>query len=335
MLGADIMRSSYRTIGISLLISLLLHLLLLFVSPDASWMNAQVPSAAEESEPLEFVLQQPERPKQIVETPKEGEVDEPVESDLLSDINSRARDDVDASEESDLPRVDGVAPVPSLPSGAPSAAAGAEAAEEGEQGDGEGETGDGSDRSGEIDRGEMSVLDSRPGSREGSSAGFLRKGSSGESSQRTPQRPSEGEQPAEQLPSTFDTFSAPMRNPNSTSAGIGNITLNTTAWDFAPYIYDLKRRIVRSWFPPYAFTAMGLIWGHTKVRWKIYPDGHTEGIHIVEQDGHESLHSASRGAVRGAQPFKPLPPDFPEPYLDITFGFYYIVPGKNDASVPR
>jgi outer membrane biosynthesis protein TonB len=121
-----------------------------------------------------------------------------------------------------------------------------------------------------------------------------------------------------------------FKNEGSATASIGGISLNTTAWDFAPYLLDLKHRIKQHWIPPLAFTALGSIHGYTWVRFRIYPDGHMESLEVIETEGHESLHRSSVGAVKGAAPFRPLPEDFPEEYLEITFGFYYLLPGDED-----
>lgn len=118
-----------------------------------------------------------------------------------------------------------------------------------------------------------------------------------------------------------------FRNEGSARASVGGITINTTAWDFAPYLLDLKQRIKQHWIPPLAFTALGAIHGYTKINFRIYPDGKMEALEVVETNGHESLHRASANAIKGAAPFRPLPSDFPEEYLDITFGFYYLLPG--------
>ncbi len=126
--------------------------------------------------------------------------------------------------------------------------------------------------------------------------------------------------------------SLPEQNPDfenegSVRASIGGISLNTMAWDFAPYLLDLKHRIKQHWIPPLAFTALGSVHGYTWVRFRIYPNGNMEALEVVETEGHESLHRSSVAAVRGAAPFLPLPDDFPEDYLEITFGFYYLLPG--------
>jgi hypothetical protein len=121
-----------------------------------------------------------------------------------------------------------------------------------------------------------------------------------------------------------------FHNEGSARASIDGISLNTTAWDFAPYLLDLKHRVKQHWIPPLAFTALGAIHGYTWVRFRIYPDGHMEDMTVVETEGHDSLHKSSQNAVRGAAPFRPLPADFPEPYLEITFGFYYLLPGDEE-----
>lgn len=127
-------------------------------------------------------------------------------------------------------------------------------------------------------------------------------------------------------------LSLPEMNPefkseSSARASVGGFSINTTAWDFAPYLLDLKQRIKQHWIPPLAFTALGAIHGYTKINFRIYPDGRMEALDVVETRGHESLHRSSMNAIKGAAPFRPLPKDFPEDYLDITFGFYYLLPG--------
>lgn len=129
--------------------------------------------------------------------------------------------------------------------------------------------------------------------------------------------------------------SLPEQNPDfmnegSARASIGGISINTTAWDFAPYLLDLKHRIKQHWIPPLAFAALGAIHGYTWVQFRIHPDGNIEALDVVEAEGHDSLHRSSVNAIKGAAPFRALPADFPEPYLDVKFGFYYLLPGDEE-----
>ena len=125
------------------------------------------------------------------------------------------------------------------------------------------------------------------------------------------------------MPEQIPDFS----NPGSAMASLGGISINTTAWDFAPYLLDLKHRVKQHWIPPLAFTALGAIHGYTVVLFRIYPDGRMQAMEVVDQDGHKSLHRASVNAIKGAAPFGSLPDDFPEDYLEVKFGFYYLLPG--------
>ncbi|MBP2681390.1 MAG: rane protein, partial [Candidatus Krumholzibacteriota bacterium] len=93
-----------------------------------------------------------------------------------------------------------------------------------------------------------------------------------------------------------------FKNESSARASVGGISINTTAWDFAPYLLDLKQRVKQHWIPPLAFTALGAIHGYTKINFRIYPDGRMESLAVVETEGHESLHRSSLNAIKGAAP---------------------------------
>jgi hypothetical protein len=118
-----------------------------------------------------------------------------------------------------------------------------------------------------------------------------------------------------------------FKNLGSVNATLGGISINTTAWDFAPYLLDLKQRVKQQWIPPLAFTALGAIHGYTVIYFRIYPDGRMDLLEVIEEEGHRSLHQSSANAIKGAAPFRRLPDHFPEPYLEVKFGFYYLLPG--------
>ncbi len=173
-------------------------------------------------------------------------------------------------------------------------------------------------------------------------------GIDGGGEQELPPLPEEQTDLAEALErSKLTTFSAPQRHPSrpdqnpefknlrSARASVGGISINTTAWDFAPYLLDLKRRIKQHWIPPLAFTALGAIHGYTRIHFRVYPDGSMQALEVIETRGHEALHRASGNAIRGAAPFRALPDDFPEEYLDVIFGFYYLLPGDEEEFFRR
>ena len=128
-------------------------------------------------------------------------------------------------------------------------------------------------------------------------------------------------------------FGAPA-NPRQSVAGTnmesraldqGGLQLSTYDWNFAPYLKYLKQRIQSNIFPPAAFTRLGIIDGESKVRFRIYPDGRLEEFAVLDSRGSELLLKTSVQAVELSAPFKPLPSDFPEPFLEITGIFSYVL----------
>lgn len=106
---------------------------------------------------------------------------------------------------------------------------------------------------------------------------------------------------------------------------MGGMAFNTYEWDFAPYMLYLKRRIQQNIFPPPAFTRLGLIDGHTLLRFRIYPDGRLGNVELINYKGHKTLMQTSMNAVEISAPFKPLPKAFPKDYLEVTGSFWYVV----------
>lgn len=106
---------------------------------------------------------------------------------------------------------------------------------------------------------------------------------------------------------------------------IGGLTFNTYDWNFAPYMFEMKRKVERNIFPPPAFTRMGMIDGETILRYKVYPNGEVRDLEVVKYIGHKSLMETSLQAMRNASPFKKLPADFPENYLEVTARFTYYI----------
>lgn len=106
---------------------------------------------------------------------------------------------------------------------------------------------------------------------------------------------------------------------------LGAFAFNTYNWNFAPYMLYLKQRIEEHIFPPPAFTRMGIIDGRFVLRFTIGRDGSMQGIEVIDVNGHKSLLTTSQNAIEGSSPFKPLPSDFPEEFLEVTGTFVYTV----------
>lgn len=107
----------------------------------------------------------------------------------------------------------------------------------------------------------------------------------------------------------------------------GGLQLSTYAWDYAPYMKYLQRHIDRHIYPPRAF-ELGMIDGMTRVKFRIWRNGRLEGPELIDYKGHDLLRDTSLKAVELSAPFKALPPDFPDEYLEIVGTFEYLIFGK-------
>lgn len=105
------------------------------------------------------------------------------------------------------------------------------------------------------------------------------------------------------------------------SAG-SSFRLNTTAWEWAPYIERLKARIEHHISPPAAFYYGTAAWA-TQVRFRILPDGRLAIVEILDHRGVENLQYVALDAIRTAADYEPLPLNFPEPHLEIVGNFYF------------
>lgn len=103
----------------------------------------------------------------------------------------------------------------------------------------------------------------------------------------------------------------------------GDISFSTYDWDFAPYMLKLKERIEAHMFPPAAFSLYGLIDGKNVVRFRIGRDGALLGMEALGYEGSKVLVETSTQALKLSNPFPPLPPDFPDQYLEVTGQFRY------------
>ena len=123
-----------------------------------------------------------------------------------------------------------------------------------------------------------------------------------------------------------DVFQEEMDNPTGDAMLFGDVSLNTIAWDWAPWLQRFSREFYRNWVPPYAY-FLGLIEGGQLVEIEVAPDGRLLRLDVLEEDGHESLREATVGNFRGFAPYQPLPEDFPEPTLRLTVRVTY--PGRD------
>ncbi len=103
---------------------------------------------------------------------------------------------------------------------------------------------------------------------------------------------------------------------------LGGFSLSTYAWDFAPYMLELKKRVERNINPPSAF-YMGLIEGTYIIQFVVDRAGTVLDIRVMDSRGNKALEETSYNAIKYSNPFRPLPNDFPDEVLTITGTFRF------------
>ncbi|MSS73993.1 MAG: hypothetical protein EXS64_21285 [Candidatus Latescibacteria bacterium] len=291
---------SARYILIAFGISLLLHLLLAGFSRRYTFFEgAAIPVVPGRSNLQRYEMMAPP----VVDNRTAPRQERPPEAPrLASDRNAVARDHAPRNlPKSDMPYARGdVADAYNLMQGGARAPAGGERASKSEGPRTEG------------NQGKVEMLpDERSASAERGRdfASYLKRGE-----ERARERDTYGE----------GTSHAPtFRNEKGGALQDGDISFSTYAWDFAPYMLKFKERIEAHMFPPAAFSLYGLIDGKNVVRFRIGRDGALLGMEALGYEGSKVLVETSTQAVKLSNPFLPLPPDFPDQYLEVTGQFRY------------
>jgi hypothetical protein len=251
---------------------------------------------AREPAPIEVVFSDPvspegEEPRVFSELPPELEDEPPERADLLSNVDSRARD-LEPGGEDGLPRLEGLSEAPHV----------------------------------RMDPGDPEPLtpveDETPPAEEPEPA------EAGDS----PAPPEDASSPREaalsripslyRSPGTSDRFQEAMSNPEGNVTISDGISLNTVAWDYAPWIQRFLRVVEERWRAPVGY-HLGLIYGWTLVRLEIAQGGELLDLRVVGSEGHEALSNASVHALRSPAPYHPLPADFPEEKLVLQIKMMY------------
>ncbi len=112
-------------------------------------------------------------------------------------------------------------------------------------------------------------------------------------------------------------------NKRGGNAGLsGIVSINTTAWKYAPWLQQFRRDFLRSWLAPVAY-YMGIVDGWTLVELEVGRNGGLRRLDVLEKNGHESLHQCSADVFKALSPFRSLPVDFPEKSLILRIRLEY------------
>ena len=124
----------------------------------------------------------------------------------------------------------------------------------------------------------------------------------------------------------------PDNQDTSARNDLGGFSLSTYAWEFAPYMLELKRKIGKNIHPPKAFTDFGIISGSYVIQFVITRKGELQSVNVVDvnetkqfSENSSPLLQTSINAIQFSKPFEPLPDDFPDDLLIITGTFNYLI----------
>jgi outer membrane biosynthesis protein TonB len=284
----------------------LIHLILLLLYKPLAGISGLLSRDSAEAvmdEPLTFELTSPEEPSELVETPFDAQTAEPPsDARYLSDKNARAQDMYAGN---DLPVGDAMSEGRSVYK----TFAGEETTVPLQQDEAEELKADESDRPQENESTDLSsgdiMLSQNP--RPKFSKELL------QSAQ------------APKSPNTSFTDAQNWNNTESSAEALGGVSLSTYEWDYAPYLFYMKKRIRDHLYPPQAFIQMGAISGEVTIRFILHRDGTVHDLRFISNKGHKSFIEPSLNSIRASDPFKSLPTGFPDPYLELTWIFIFTV----------
>jgi hypothetical protein len=115
-----------------------------------------------------------------------------------------------------------------------------------------------------------------------------------------------------------------MANPNGNAGLTGDVSLNTVAWDYAPWLERFGQQLMHRWFAPPAY-QIGLLkeGGWAVIEVEISKSGEMLRLQLLEEHGHPSLSHAAQSALRSMAPIERLPANFPEPTLILRIRMIY------------
>ncbi len=107
----------------------------------------------------------------------------------------------------------------------------------------------------------------------------------------------------------------------------GGLSFDTQWYDWGPYAKAMLAKIRRHWRIPEI--AMLGVQGVVKIRFFIERDGTVTGLQIIDESGKPPMDFAARDAIAHSSPFKPLPTDLTGVDREgVTITFFYNAPRR-------
>lgn len=101
----------------------------------------------------------------------------------------------------------------------------------------------------------------------------------------------------------------------------GGLSFDTQWYDWGPYAKIMLAKIRRHWNIP-TLARMGVP-GRVRIRFFIESDGTVTGLQILDESGKPPMDFAARDAIALSSPFRPLPPELRSDREGVTITFFY------------
>jgi hypothetical protein len=289
-------------------LTLAFHVLVM-ISLQARGHWAPAPPRETKPEPIQLTFvgpppasAAPKAPTFFTELPADRKDKAPEHADFLSNVTSRARDRVPGGDQS-LPRMSGVNDAPSVAM-----------------------------QSGHVDSKPASPPTAQEAQQTLPPDGKVTFGAPTNAA-RAPTRPLVLRDPGESnhsfpnpstAPGNSDTRQGEMDHPEGNAALTGDVSLNTTEWEYAPWLQRFGRKLMAAWIAPPAY-YLGVLkeGGWTVVELEIARSGQVLRMDVLEEQGHPSLILAATSALHSISPMEALPADFPEKTLILRVRMVY------------
>lgn len=121
--------------------------------------------------------------------------------------------------------------------------------------------------------------------------------------------------------SQISKFSSSSRRTGAERIG-SEISLSTYAWEYAPYIQMMKERMYKYISPPPAY-YLGLLKGKSRAKLVISRNGELLEFKILGHYGSKPLQKTTEDMMLAIFKLPPLPPNFPEETLTMTWAVHY------------
>lgn len=244
----------------------------------------------------------PKAPTYFTELPADRKDQAPEHPDFLSNVTSRARDRVPGGDKS-LPRMNGVTDAPSVAM-----------------------------ESGPVEPTPASAPMAPGAQHPLGPAGKvpLESPKSAGSGPTTPLVPRDAGPSSQPLavpptaPSNSPIGQDEMDNPEGNASLTGDVSLSTTAWEYAPWLQRFGWKLKRNWIAPTAY-YLGVLkeGGWVVVEVEIARSGQVLRMDVLEQQGHPSLIHAATAALQAMSPMEALPATFPDKTLILRVRMIY------------